>query len=318
MLRGFSLSALSFSHFDNHFEKISYLYSHTQTTKAMRIPKNFTAIDFETMTAEATSACAVGLVQVNNGVIMQEYYTLIKPIPDDREHTNEFVHGITPAMVENAPNFKKVFPIIAELIGDNTIVCHNRGADIPILESCMRHYRLSGIDTDKNLCTYELTGKSLVDACEEYNISMGCHHNALDDARACANVLLAHSGKIFADVFVMDKKSIAEKKFSQRVKRELLDQLDDSEIKNQNTVFFHSNLVITGTFDAYPDRNALAARLQALGADINTAISGKTTVVVMGQGAGPSKIKKIEDWIAKGHDIKIIRERELIEILENN
>ena len=49
---------------------------------------------------------------------MQEYYTLIKPIPDDREHTNEFVHGITPVMVEDAPNFKKVFPIIAELIGD--------------------------------------------------------------------------------------------------------------------------------------------------------------------------------------------------------
>lgn len=296
----------------------SYLYGHTQTTKAMRIPKNFTAIDFETMTAETTSACAVGVVQVNNGVIMQEYYTLIKPIPDDREHTNEFVHGITPAMVENAPNFKKVFPIIAELIGDNTIVCHNRGADIPILESCMRHYRLSGIDTDKNLCTYELTGKSLVDACEEYNISMGCHHNALDDARACANVLLAYSGKIFADVFVMDRKHIAEKKNAQKVSREYRDPLADCDVDNKNTVFFHSSLVITGTFDAYPDRNALAARLQKLGADINGSISGKTNVVVMGQGAGPSKIKKIEDWIAKGHDIKIIRERELIEILENN
>ncbi|MBQ8337270.1 MAG: hypothetical protein IJY44_07055, partial [Bacteroidaceae bacterium] len=52
-----------------------------------------------------------------------------------------------------------------------------------------------------------------VDACEEYNINTGCHHNALDDARACANVLLAHSGKIFADVFVMDRKHIAEKKW---------------------------------------------------------------------------------------------------------
>lgn len=41
----------------------------------MRIPKNFTAIDFETMTAETTSACAVGVVQVNNGVIMQECKT---------------------------------------------------------------------------------------------------------------------------------------------------------------------------------------------------------------------------------------------------
>ena len=30
---------------------------------------NFVAIDFETMTPELTSACAVGMVQVVNGVI---------------------------------------------------------------------------------------------------------------------------------------------------------------------------------------------------------------------------------------------------------
>ena len=130
--------------------------------------------------------------------------------------------------------------------------------------------------------------------------------------------MLAYSGKIFADVFVMDRKHIAEKKNAQKVSREYRDPLADCDVDNKNTVFFHSSLVITGTFDAYPDRNALAARLQKLGADINGSISGKTNVVVMGQGAGPSKIKKIEDWIAKGHDIKIIRERELIEILENN
>ena len=70
------------------------------------------------------------------------------------------------------------------------------------------------------------------------------------------------------------------------------------------------------TFIAFPDRNELGKRLQSLGADINTAISGKTTVVVMGIGAGPSKIKKIEDWRSKGHDIRIIYEEELRQILK--
>ena len=32
---------------------------------------NFVAIDFETMTPELTSACAVGMVQVVNGVITE-------------------------------------------------------------------------------------------------------------------------------------------------------------------------------------------------------------------------------------------------------
>lgn len=45
---------------------------------------NFVAIDFETMTPDLTSACAVGMVQVVNGVIMQKFYSLIKPYPDEQ------------------------------------------------------------------------------------------------------------------------------------------------------------------------------------------------------------------------------------------
>ncbi len=33
--------------------------------------QDFVAIDFETMTPELTSACAIGLVRVHNGVISQ-------------------------------------------------------------------------------------------------------------------------------------------------------------------------------------------------------------------------------------------------------
>ena len=39
---------------------------------------DFTAIDFETMTAEHTSACAIGIVRVENKVIVQKFYSLIK------------------------------------------------------------------------------------------------------------------------------------------------------------------------------------------------------------------------------------------------
>lgn len=39
----------------------------------------FTAIDFETATGHPESACAVGIVMVEEGVIVDEYYTLIQP-----------------------------------------------------------------------------------------------------------------------------------------------------------------------------------------------------------------------------------------------
>ena len=38
---------------------------------------NFTALDFETMTPERSSACAIGLVKVVDGVILEKYYTLL-------------------------------------------------------------------------------------------------------------------------------------------------------------------------------------------------------------------------------------------------
>ena len=40
--------------------------------------QDFVAIDFETMTPELTSACAIGLVRVHSGVISQKFYSLIK------------------------------------------------------------------------------------------------------------------------------------------------------------------------------------------------------------------------------------------------
>jgi len=40
---------------------------------------NFTTIDFETVTANQNSGCVIGLVVVENGVIIEEFYSLIQP-----------------------------------------------------------------------------------------------------------------------------------------------------------------------------------------------------------------------------------------------
>ncbi|MBK7084628.1 MAG: BRCT domain-containing protein [Flavobacteriales bacterium] len=55
--------------------------------------------------------------------------------------------------------------------------------------------------------------------------------------------------------------------------------------------------------------------VRALGADINTSISKKTQIVVIGDGAGPSKLRKIEKLQDQGVDIRIIYEEEFLQIL---
>lgn len=277
--------------------------------------QDFVSIDFETMTVKRTSACAVGLAVVLDGIIHRKFYSLIKPIPDDEQRTNTFVHGITPEMVQFAPTFEMLWPTLTNFLGELPIVCHNRNTDINILRDCMAYYGLSGIDVDNNICTYELTGLPLEACCAKFGINMGNHHDALDDAVACAKVMLALDGKIVSSIGAGSLRTIMANKGERKYERATLDPLADDLVDDQSTPFFHASVVITGTFEAYPNRNELGKRLQSLGADINTAISGKTTVVVMGNGAGPSKVKKIEDLRAKGHDIRVIYEQELVQIL---
>ena len=276
--------------------------------------KNFVAVDFETMTAELTSACAVGLVKVINGHVQQQFYSLINPITDGRDALNTAVHGITLDMVADAPTFKQLFPLLKSFINDLPIVCHNRGADINIMQRCMDYYGLTGIDTANNYCTYEMTGLSLTACCAQFGISMGAHHDALDDANACAKVFLACQGAIMATTFKGGLSEVMATAAAKKFERSTLDPLDDDQVQNQDTPFFHAKVVITGTFAAYPKRNELGKLLQALGADVDTAISKRTNVVVMGQGAGPAKVKKIEALRAEGYDIRIIYEEELKQI----
>ena len=50
---------------------------------------------------------------------------------------------------------------------------------------------------------------------------------------------------------------------------------------------------------------------------MNTTISGKTDIVIVGEGAGPSKLRKIQELKDKGKDIRMIYEKELCEIMNN-
>lgn len=278
--------------------------------------KDFVAIDFETFTPERTSACAIGMVKVQNGAICQKFYSLINPIPDNRDTDNSAVHGITKEMLIDAPTFEQLFPFMVEFIGELPIVSHNVDVDIRIFAECMAYYSLKGINLDNHYCTYRLNQKSLEACCEEYGIEMGRHHDALDDATACAHVFLSSQGKIYYVPFTGGIRSAMATKGAKKYEKSTLQKLEDDEIENKDTIFFHSSVVITGTFIKYPDRNELGKMLRALGADINTSISSKTTIVVMGNGAGPAKMKKVEDLRAKGNDIRVINEQELIKLLQ--
>jgi DNA polymerase-3 subunit epsilon len=75
------------------------------------------AIDFETATA--FHPCSVGIVTVENGVIVDEFVSLIKPPNNLYSPYTIQVHGIYPRDTMNA-NFSQVFP---EIKNDYRINC---------------------------------------------------------------------------------------------------------------------------------------------------------------------------------------------------
>ena len=161
--------------------------------------QNFVAIDFETATANRNSACAVGIVTVKNGKITDEYHTLIKPPNNEYNWHNIQVHGITENDTRNAPAFNKIYPELKKRLQGKTVVAHNESFDRSVLQKTMieNGFNYSELNISEQWeCTMRLcrandkypSGK-LAECCAVDNIELK-HHEALSDARACAELYL--------------------------------------------------------------------------------------------------------------------------------
>lgn len=159
---------------------------------------SFVAIDFETATAYRNSACAVGIVTVEQGIIIDEYYTLIQPPGNNYSWQNVRIHGITPNDTKHAPLFEDIYPEFKEIIEGKTVVAHNESFDRSVLTKTMQHYFLNYSELnleDRWECTWMIyknkgfSPANLHACCSRLGISLK-HHEALSDARACAKLFL--------------------------------------------------------------------------------------------------------------------------------
>jgi DNA polymerase III subunit epsilon len=159
---------------------------------------SFTSIDFETATGYLHSACAVGIVSVNFGIITNEYYRLIQPPDNLYWWQNISVHGIKPENTANEPTFYEIFPEIHLMLNNRLIVAHNESFDRNVLKKTMEYYglRYHTLEiSEKWECTVKIYREkgfkpaNLNACCSKMNISLN-HHNALSDAKACAELYL--------------------------------------------------------------------------------------------------------------------------------
>jgi DNA polymerase-3 subunit epsilon len=155
------------------------------------------AIDFETANEQRSSPCAIGLAWVENGQIVEVEHHYIRPIDMRFSGWNIAVHGIRPADVENADEFPAVLERLQARIEQATVIAHNASFDISVLRRTCELYGLPFPAFDY-LCTVQvaknawpqLPSAKLNAVCDFLGVEFK-HHDAAQDAFACASVALA-------------------------------------------------------------------------------------------------------------------------------
>ena len=76
---------------------------------------NFVAIDFETANPKHNSACAIGITQVQDGIVQNTFYSLIRPPELEFSHWNTRVHGISESDVVDSPSLKDLWDFFLDI-----------------------------------------------------------------------------------------------------------------------------------------------------------------------------------------------------------
>jgi DNA polymerase-3 subunit epsilon len=155
---------------------------------------NFVAIDFETADYTRDSACALGLVRVEEGRIVERASCLIRPPRPHFSFTR--IHGITWAQVADQPSFGEVWPELVRLLdGAVYLAAHNAAFDRGVLTACCGAAGLK-MPTLPFVCTLALARRTwglypagLRDVCAYLRLPLK-HHDAASDAEACAGIIL--------------------------------------------------------------------------------------------------------------------------------
>lgn len=157
----------------------------------------FNSIDVETANADPASICAIGVVEVVDGVVKSEWSTLINPgEPFNRD--NIAIHGITAEAVQASPTLPDCYLDLGQLLSGSILVSYT-DFDREALAGAADKYGLAPIEvTWLDAATvarrawphrYGTRGWSLATVAARLGIQFR-HHVAVEDARAAAEIVL--------------------------------------------------------------------------------------------------------------------------------
>jgi DNA polymerase-3 subunit epsilon len=278
---------------------------------------DFIALDLETANADMSSICQIGLADFKNGLLQEEWKTYIDP-EDFFDGMNVSIHGIDESTVKASPILPEVSNRLYNYLDGRIVVCHTHFDRVALQQACSK-YNLrtpSCIWLDTARVTrrtwdqFAWSGYGLLNVCDSLGYKFA-HHDALEDAKAAAHILLA----------AIEKTGIDLQSWLKRIEEpiNLIDPI--AREGNEEGSLFGEVLVFTGAL-TLPRREA-AALAAKIGCTVANGVTKDTTILVVGDQdvkklSGhdkSSKHRKAESLIKKGQSLRIIRESDFKELV---
>jgi DNA polymerase III subunit epsilon len=154
----------------------------------------FIALDTETTGLGEAHLVEVAAVKYRRSKVLEEFSTLVNP----GRHIPSYVtaiHGITDAMVKDAPRASRVLPSLRRFINGGILIAHNASFDIKVLTAELYRSRLPIPDVEAlDSCRItrrlfrRLPNHRLGTIAEAFGLANRPEHRALSDARAVMQI----------------------------------------------------------------------------------------------------------------------------------
>lgn len=262
---------------------------------------DFITIDFETATSQRHSPCEIGLTFVKENQIIETKSWLIRPINNEYDGFNIYIHGITPKETENKPEFDVIWNEIKPLIENQFLIAHNAGFDISVLRKTLELYQLSFPTLDYS-CSYIFSKKvweglpayDLKTLCKINNIELK-HHRAGNDSKATAELAIKAfetAGVNSIDDFPEKLKTTIGRLYNGGYKpsetkrtyksKDLSKIVGDPAKHNEESIFYGRTVVFTGTLSSMV-RTEAQQKIADIGGINGKSVTKETDFLVVGQ-----------------------------------
>jgi len=156
----------------------------------------FFSLDVETANSDSSTICQIGIGKFVNGELVGTWASLIDP-QSYFHWSNIRVHGITEEMVQGAPSFSEVYPVLRKLLTEN-IVVHHTPFDFHAFKKAYARFNLKPINIqwlDSSRIVrhtwqqFSKSGYNLANVANHLGIEFR-HHDALEDSVAAGKIVV--------------------------------------------------------------------------------------------------------------------------------